>query len=59
METFGKKLLSVSKKHNISTMITYGENICEYADNFEFDKLMNNLKKFPKLIEDLKKQIQN
>lgn len=59
IEDFGQKLKTISITQNIAPAIKYSENICEFADNFEFDKLMNKLKKFPKLIEDLKKLIQN
>ncbi|MGY5354620.1 PAS domain-containing hybrid sensor histidine kinase/response regulator [Wenyingzhuangia sp. IMCC45467] len=59
IEEFGKALSITSQKHKIKSVVKYSESICEYADNFEFDKLMFTLKKFPKLITDLKKQLQN
>ncbi len=59
IEQFGKDLLAVAEESNIEFLLQYTIEICNFTDNFEIDKLLDTLDKFPKIIEELKLNIHN
>ncbi|SMO90819.1 His Kinase A (phospho-acceptor) domain-containing protein [Saccharicrinis carchari] len=54
IEEFGLNLLHVSEKMNCKLFIGYGNEIKVYAENFDFERLIQTLRKFPKLVDWLK-----
>jgi CheY-like chemotaxis protein len=54
IEQFGKDLVALAKKNNFTPILEYGSEICTLADNFEIDKLMAALHRFPAIVEKLK-----
>ncbi|MCK9450225.1 MAG: PAS domain S-box protein [Bacteroidales bacterium] len=59
IETFGNDLLKLSQKMNCQLLVNFSNEILNYSDSFEFEKLMVELKKFPELVEKLKSEIEN
>lgn len=56
IEKFGNELHEKTRKFNHPALVDYCEDISNYVDSFEFDKLMSCLKRFPGLIESLKEE---
>ncbi len=52
---FAEDLVELGKSHKAQYIIKYGEALKQSADNFNIDKMLITLKKYPDLIEDLKK----
>ena len=59
IEKFGKDLVELAEENQFKPMQEYGNEICTLADNFEIDKLMNTLKRFPEIIDQLRLQNKN
>jgi len=59
IEKFGKDLVTLAEKNNITIILNYGNEICKLTDNFEIDKLIKTLNRFPQLIKELKSLINN
>jgi len=59
IEKFGKDLAVFAKKRNSKIILDYGHEICSLADNFEIDKLITTLNKFPEIIKQHKSLINN
>lgn len=57
IETFASDLLAISQKYNCKMMIDYSNVLNEFAEFFDFEKLIFTLKKFPNLIDWLKAEI--
>lgn len=53
IEQFGIDLLKVSEPMNYKILVDYCKNIANYVNSFEFEKLNNTLKQFPKILETL------
>jgi hypothetical protein len=51
---FGNDLLSIGQNMSCPSLSAYAHELCEYADNFEVDKLMRTLKMFPEVINRIK-----
>jgi len=54
-EAFGNKIIELGNVHSLSILHDYGKDICRYADSFDIMKVTETLKKFPAIIENLKK----
>ena len=54
-EAFGNKIIELGKDLSLSILQDYGKDICRYADSFDIMKVTETLKKFPAIIENLKK----
>jgi hypothetical protein len=54
-EAFGNKIIELGKTHSLSILQDYGKDICKYADSFDIMKVTETLKKFPAIIDNLKK----
>jgi len=54
LEALGQDLFLLGKRQSLDFLEQFGNEICVYADNFEVDKLMETLRKFPAMIEKLK-----
>jgi PAS domain S-box-containing protein len=54
IEIFGKELALLGEKNSVPFLEEYGKEISSYADNFEIEKLLEALKKFPIMLEKLK-----
>lgn len=54
-EKFGRDLLILGHQTVCDVLVDWGEEICEYADNFEIEKLMEKLRNFPLLVEEFKR----
>ncbi|MDM8161562.1 PAS domain S-box protein [Labilibaculum sp. K2S] len=54
IEEFGKDLVTLANEINIQFFKDYANKICVFADNFEIDKLLKTLERFPKIIHQLK-----
>lgn len=54
-EKFGRDLLVLGHQTSCDVLVEWGEEICEYADNFEIEKLMGKLRSFPLLVDDFKR----
>lgn len=59
IEKFGKDLVVFAKKSKFKSILDYGHEICRLADNFEIDKLITTLNKFPEIIKQHKSLINN
>ena len=55
IEQFGIDLLKVSEPMNCKILLEYCNKIAIYVSSFEFEKLNNTLKQFPKILETLNK----
>ncbi|MHA7111756.1 PAS domain S-box protein [Sunxiuqinia elliptica] len=53
-EKFGRDLLILGHQNLCDVLVEWGEEICEHADNFEIEKLMEKLRNFPLLVEEFK-----
>ena len=51
---FGNKLARLGKEHNSSFVSNYGEELINAADNFNIEGILNQLKRYPVLIDMLK-----
>lgn len=54
IEIFGKELALLGEKNAVPFLHEYGKEVSFYADNFEIEKLMDTLRKFPVILEKLK-----
>lgn len=54
IEEFGKDLVKLANEINIQFLKDYANKVCILADNFEIDKLLKTLERFPKIILQLK-----
>ncbi|WP_461631477.1 PAS domain S-box protein [Labilibaculum euxinus] len=54
IEEFGKELIKLAEENKIEYLKDYASEVCSLADNFEIDRLLKTLVKFPKVIEQLK-----
>ncbi|HEY9168342.1 MAG TPA: CHASE domain-containing protein [Lutibacter sp.] len=59
IEKFGNDLAVWAEKNDFKIILDYGNKISKLADNFEIDKLVKLLSKFPKIIEQHKSLINN
>ncbi len=59
IEKFGKDLVTLAEENRFQIIQEYSNEICTLADSFEIDKLMNTLKRFPEIIDQLKSQLIN
>ena len=59
IERFGKDLAALAEENRFKMMLEYSIEICTLADNFEIDKLMSTLKRFPGIVNRLKSQLIN
>lgn len=59
IEKFGLTLLSFSKEMQCEILIDLSNEIILHADNFDFEKLIQTLKKFPELVTWLKTQVKS
>jgi len=59
IERFGKDLVALAEVNRFNMILEYGIEICTLADNFEIDKLMKSLQRFPGIINQLKYQLIN
>ena len=59
IERFGKDLVALSEDNRFKMIQEYGIEICTLADNFEIDKLMSTLKRFPGIINRLRSELFN
>ncbi|MBI9034581.1 MAG: PAS domain S-box protein [Bacteroidales bacterium] len=57
IEKFGLNLLVISEKMDCQILIDYSNEIMMYAENFEFTKLIQTLKRFPERVDWLKYEI--
>lgn len=57
IEKFGVNLLDISEKINCEILIDYSNEIKTYAESFDFQKLIQTLRKFPELLLWLKDEI--
>ena len=57
IEEFGKDLVTLAEEDKFKMIQEYSIEICTLADNFEIDKLMSTLKRFPGIINRLKSQL--
>jgi len=55
---FGRKLIVLGKEHDAIFIAEYGEELAGAADSFNIKAILNLLKKYPALIEDLKDSVQ-
>lgn len=54
LEALGQELVQLGKKYSFAFLEKFGNEVSLYADNFEVDILMDTLRKFPAIIENLK-----
>ncbi len=59
IEKFGNDLVLLAEKYNFKIILDYGNKISKLADNFEIDKLVKLLNRFPEIIEQHKSLINN
>lgn len=57
IEKFGLNLLDISEKMGCQILIDYSNEIKVHAESFDFEKLMQTVKKFPELINWLKSEM--
>jgi PAS domain S-box-containing protein len=58
MELFGKSLIVLGKKAGYKELEDYGKSICQEAENFEVELLIERLESFPDMINTFKKSIE-
>ncbi len=51
---FGKEIVNIGKKFKIEILKIFGENLVIYAENFEIERLVRELKNFPEIVEKIK-----
>lgn len=51
IEKFGLDLLNVSEEMRCEALIDYSNELIVYAENFDFEKLLQTLRKFPELVD--------
>ncbi len=57
IEEFGRKIKELGTINQLSNLQRFGHDIISLCANFEIEELMRVLKKFPKIIYDMQKQI--
>ena len=50
IEDFGQKLIAMGNVHEFMVLKDFGAQVCQHAENFDIEKLLNILKMFPNLI---------
>lgn len=58
MEEFGRDVLIIGHQFSLEPLIDFGEKICTFSDNFEINQLMSEMKKFPKMVDDIQQMIE-
>ena len=56
IKDFGMQLSEVGRKHNAESVIKYGQNMIEAAENFEIDKILLLTNQFTRVTEELRSQ---
>lgn len=56
IEKIGNELIDFGNAKSINLIIDYGKKIITFVDNFEVEKLINILKLFPELIQNIKEK---
>ncbi|MRT93931.1 CHASE domain-containing protein [Ancylomarina sp. 16SWW S1-10-2] len=54
IEEFGMELKALAEENDIEYLLNYANEICQFADNFEIEKLTQSLKRFPQITEQFK-----
>jgi hypothetical protein len=55
VKDFGGKISTLGEIHHVPLLEQYGKDLIEATEDFNIEETMNLLRKYPKLIEKLKK----